>query len=51
MLDTHTCAADIARKFLRKPTVRPDTSCAAASRIEFLVEPLAPAVPQPDEAP
>ncbi|WP_257456010.1 alpha/beta hydrolase [Archangium lipolyticum] len=45
VLDTNTCAADIAREFLRKPTVRPDTSCAAASHIEFLVEPPATAVP------
>ncbi|MGE6758380.1 hypothetical protein ACQKGO_10235 [Corallococcus interemptor] len=38
VLDTGTCAADLAQEFLRKPTVRPDTSCAAASRVEFLVE-------------
>jgi hypothetical protein len=51
VLDTNTCAADIARAFLRKPAVRPDTSCAATSRIEFLVEPLAAAASQLDEAP
>jgi pimeloyl-ACP methyl ester carboxylesterase len=51
VLDTNTCAADIARAFLRKPAVRPDASCADASRIEFLVEPPAVVASQPDEAP